>query len=77
MNTSTIVQKLWNYCNVLRDDGMSYGDYPGSSPGQADNEQLTFALTLALSQRERGLNGVMADEPACTCRCAGKPGAGD
>jgi len=27
MNTSSIVQKLWNYCNVLRDDGMSYGDY--------------------------------------------------
>ncbi|MEK7759845.1 MAG: hypothetical protein AAB304_09600, partial [Pseudomonadota bacterium] len=26
MNTSSIVQKLWNYCNVLRDDGMSYGD---------------------------------------------------
>jgi type I restriction enzyme M protein len=21
------VQKLWNYCNVLRDDGVSYGDY--------------------------------------------------
>ena len=27
MNKSTIVQKFWNYCNVLRDDGMSYGDY--------------------------------------------------
>lgn len=27
MNTSTIVQKIWNYCNVLRGDGMSYGDY--------------------------------------------------
>jgi hypothetical protein len=29
MNTqsSTIVQRLWNYRNVLRDDGMSYGDY--------------------------------------------------
>jgi len=27
MNTSTIVQKLWNSCNILRDDGMSYGDY--------------------------------------------------
>jgi len=27
MNTATIVQKLWNYCNVLRDDGMSYGDH--------------------------------------------------
>ena len=22
-----IVQKLWNFCNVLRDDGVSYGDY--------------------------------------------------
>lgn len=28
MNTSgAIVQKLWNHCNVLRDSGMSYGDY--------------------------------------------------
>jgi len=25
--SSQIVQKLWNYCNVLLDDGMSYGDY--------------------------------------------------
>jgi len=30
-----IVQKLWNYCNVLLDDGMSYGDYV---------EQLTYLL---------------------------------
>jgi type I restriction enzyme M protein len=44
MTPAAIVSKLWNYCNVLRDDGMSYGDYV---------EQLT-ALTLALSQRERG-----------------------
>lgn len=35
MNTSTRVQKLWSYCNVLRDDGMSYGDYV---------EQLTYLL---------------------------------
>jgi type I restriction enzyme M protein len=28
-----LVQKLWNYCNILRDDGLSYGDYV---------EQLTF-----------------------------------
>jgi type I restriction enzyme M protein len=27
VNPSTIIQKLWNYYNVLRDDGMSYGDY--------------------------------------------------
>ena len=29
MANSAIVKKLWNYCNVLRDDGMSYGDVPG------------------------------------------------
>jgi len=40
MNTSAIVQKLWNYCNVLRDDGMSYGDYV---------EQLTFLLFLKMA----------------------------
>ncbi len=25
-NSSTIVQRVWNDCNVLRDDGVSYGD---------------------------------------------------
>jgi type I restriction enzyme M protein len=48
MNTANIVQKLWNYCNVLRGDGMSYGDYPGSGPGQAD-EQLTYRLFLKMA----------------------------
>jgi type I restriction enzyme M protein len=24
---TNIVQKLWNHCNVLRDDGLSYQDY--------------------------------------------------
>ena len=33
MTTSSAVgQKLWNYCNVLRDAGLSYGDYLDSSP---------------------------------------------
>ncbi len=27
MTTSSIVSKVWNYCNILRDDGVSYGDY--------------------------------------------------
>ena len=26
MNAATLVQKLWNYCNVLSDVGTSYGD---------------------------------------------------
>lgn len=26
-NPSELVQKLWDYCNFLRDDGLSFGDY--------------------------------------------------
>ena len=26
-NPQQLVQKLWNYCNILRDDGLSSGDY--------------------------------------------------
>ena len=29
--SATIVQKLWNFCNVLRDDGVSYGDLETTS----------------------------------------------
>jgi type I restriction enzyme M protein len=38
-----IVQKLWNYCNVLRDDGLSYGDYI---------EQLTYLLFLKMAHEQ-------------------------
>src|SRR5437763_15801387 len=37
---AALVQKLWNYCNILRDDGLSYGDYV---------EQLTFLLFLKMA----------------------------
>jgi type I restriction enzyme M protein len=26
-NPTALVSKLWNYCSILRDDGLSYGDY--------------------------------------------------
>jgi len=26
MNRTTLVQKLWNHCNLPRDEGMGYGD---------------------------------------------------
>jgi len=46
MNDSgNIVQKLWNYCNVLRDDGLSYQDYI---------EQLTFLLFLKMADEQTG-----------------------
>src|SRR5947207_2277175 len=43
MTTSSVVQKLWNYCNILRDDGLSYGDYL---------EQLTFLLFLKMADEQ-------------------------
>ena len=42
-DSATLVQKLWNYCNVLRDDGLSYQDYI---------EQLTFLLFLKMADEQ-------------------------
>ena len=44
MNTSNIVQKLWNYCNVLRDDGMSYGDYAGHRSARISSSHRALFL---------------------------------
>ncbi|MEZ5016629.1 MAG: class I SAM-dependent DNA methyltransferase [Flavipsychrobacter sp.] len=40
MTTATIVTKVWSFCNTLRDDGVSYGDYL---------EQLTYLLFLKMA----------------------------
>src|SRR3954454_24157407 len=40
---SGLVQRLWSYCNVLRDDGLSYGDYV---------EQLTYLLFLKMADEQ-------------------------
>lgn len=40
MTANTLVQKVWNYCNLLRDDGLSYGDYL---------EQITYLLFLKMA----------------------------
>ena len=26
-DSAGVVRKLWNYCSILRDDGLSYQDY--------------------------------------------------
>ena len=41
MKTAEIVQKLWNLCNVLRDDGITYQDYV---------TELTYILFLKMAQ---------------------------
>ena len=40
MNTSSIVSKVWSFCNPLRDVGVGYGDYL---------EQLTYLLFLKMA----------------------------
>ena len=42
MNSVTLIQKLWNYCNVLRNDNMNYGDYV---------VQLTYLLFLKMADK--------------------------
>ena len=39
-NSSAIISKVWGMCGPLRDDGVSYGDYP---------EQLTYLIFLKMS----------------------------
>jgi len=39
-NTSSVISKVWSFCTVLKDDGVSYGDYL---------EQLTYLLFLKLA----------------------------
>jgi type I restriction enzyme M protein len=49
MTSNGIAQKLWNYCNMLRDDGLSYQDYI---------EQLTFLLFLKMAdERQKMMPG--------------------
>lgn len=38
--TSSIISKVWGFCTILKDDGVSYGDYL---------EQLTYLLFLKLA----------------------------
>ena len=40
MNTQSIVSKVWSFCDVLRDAGVSYGDYL---------EQLTYLIFLKMA----------------------------
>ncbi len=40
MNTASIVPKVWSFCDILKDDGISYGDYL---------EQLTWLIFLKMA----------------------------
>ncbi len=48
MNEQALVSKVWNYAHVLRDDGVSYGDYLG---------QISFLLFLKMDKERTELLG--------------------
>ena len=54
ISTSTPVNSHWNCCHILREDGLSYGDYV---------EQLTFPLFLKMAdeQARPSFNKVFTD----------------
>ena len=47
--SSAIVQRLWNYCTVLREDRLSYGHYV---------EQLTHLLFLKIAEERKSIGQV-------------------
>jgi type I restriction enzyme M protein len=49
-----IGQKLWSYCNLLRDDGRSYQDYLG---------ELTFLLFLKMTDERGAITGTEQSIP--------------
>lgn len=54
MSASEIVNKVWNYAHVLRDDGVGYGDYV---------EQITFLIFLKMAD-EREVSGQQVAVPS-------------
>lgn len=52
MNNQEIVQKLWNLCNVLRDDGISYQEYV---------TELTYLLFLKMMKEQETENVLPKD----------------
>lgn len=49
MTNQEIVQRLWNECNVLRDDGITYQDYV---------TELTYILFLKMSKEQGQEEGI-------------------
>ena len=71
MSTQDIVQKLWNLCNVLRDDGITYHQYV---------TELTYILFLKMIKEtgteEKLIEAVKADVQKRLNDADGKAGYG-
>lgn len=53
MCASEIVNKVWNYAHVLRDDGVGYGDYV---------EQITYLIFLKMADERLSISEIGAGQ---------------
>lgn len=49
MGASEIVNKVWNYAHVLRDDGVGYGDYVEAVPAHPCAPRHLGFLPIAIT----------------------------
>ncbi|MDA8126045.1 MAG: RhuM family protein [Deltaproteobacteria bacterium] len=56
-NASSIISKVWSFCNTLRDDGVGYGDYRVNS-----KRGTQFRIWAARVLREHLLQGYTVNE---------------
>ena len=69
MSSSEIINKVWNYAHVLRDDGVGYGDYV---------EQITYLIFLKMAdEREKaGISSSSGSAPSPQSSPRGRGGNG-
>ena len=53
MSAAEIVNKVWNYAHVLRDDGVCYGDYV---------EQITYLIFLKMADERLSISEIGAGQ---------------
>jgi len=71
MSTQDIVQKLWNLCNVLRDDGITYHQYVTEltyilflkmADETGDRTTSNYAARLCMELRYKNEDGTVFDD---------------
>jgi type I restriction enzyme M protein len=64
-NANQLVQELWNYCNTLRDDGLSFRLHPIPAGQPGDYLQhLAFLLFLKMADAQPRLSGAPSAIPS-------------
>lgn len=61
MNEQALVAKVWNYAHVLRDEGVSFGDYLG---------QISFLLFLKMDLER---TDALGEPSSCPRTASGTP----